>query len=412
MKSFLKVLSLAMVFALTAALAIFCASADEGTEPELPVIYISSSGADSNDGKTEATAVHSLEAATAKVGKNGGEIIVLDDMELDVSKTPAEKSAHRIYLSASNSTIYINGRKKADNSYPSLTFYASDNLAPSIELGGPLAVNDLNIKVRSDSNFWISVNGHTFTSGENVKFEMAGADKAVKLCGGRQDATASGAMAQGAGPTINIFGGNYGDIWGGSFSKTAEVSGTTTINMIGGSADNIYGIRSGAKQSGNISINYYGGTVNKTIQCFALLDDAVCSLNIYNYSLDKNGSNIGSYFKEDSGKNIQELMGTAPEYAELSAVTEENAEPGSDDHTETSAAPSDTAKETKPAESNPSATTKAPDYVGGSDSVSSADSSSDSGDKGCKSSAGTGVIAVLAIAGAGTAVIRRKKAEK
>lgn len=381
MKRTRKILAIALVLLMALMPLTLCAQAEESGGEANPktVIYISAAGADTNDGKTEATAVKSLEAATAKVGKAGGEIVVTDDMELDVSSALLLASAHRIYLAATDSTVYLHGRKKADNSYPTLTLYASDNKAPCLELAGPLAIYDLNIRLRSESNLWISANGYTFTSGANLTYKTADATKfSVKLCGGKQDATYSGSMPTGATPTLNIFGGNYGDIYGGSFAKGATVSGDTTINML-------------------------GGTVKTLIECYTLADGAVATLNIYNNSLNAGSDVIGEYFKAEDSKHIRLLTGTAPTFEELSAVTIQPPEPP-DNPDETPG--EDLVEDDQPSQGDKqpvTRTTKAPATTTAAETEPAEES------KGCKSSVSVGVLAVLLITGSGAVLLRRRE---
>lgn len=401
MKHTRRILAIALVLLMALMPLTLCAQAEESgeTAESKAVVYISPDGADTNDGKTEATAVKSLEAATTKVGKAGGEIVVTDDVELDVSSALLLKSAHRIYLSATDSTVYLHGKKKGDNSYPTLTLYASDNKAPCIELAGPLAIYDLNISLRSESNLWISANGHTFTSGANLTYKTADAKFSVKLCGGKQDASSSGTMLANATPTLNIFSGNYGDIYGGSFAKGATVSGDTTINMLGGTVDNLLCMRKDGKHA-NTTINFYGGTVKTLIECYTLADGAVATLNIYNNSLNAGSDVIGEYFKAENSKQIQLLTGTAPTFEELSAVTVKIPETPPDEP------PGDDLVEDDPPSQNNkqpiTKTTEAP-------AVTTAAETEPTESKGCKSSVSTGILAVLLITGSGAVLLRRRK---
>ena len=397
MKRTRKILAIALVLLMALMPLTLCAQAEESGGEANPktVIYISAAGADTNDGKTEATAVKSLEAATAKVGKAGGEIVVTDDMELDVSSALLLASAHRIYLA------------------PTLTLYASDNKAPCLELAGPLAIYDLNIRLRSESNLWISANGYTFTSGANLTYKTADAKFSVKLCGGKQDATYSGSMPTGATPTLNIFGGNYGDIYGGSFAKGATVSGDTTINMqfggddqwinmLGGTTDNLLCMRKGGKHA-NTTINFYGGTVKTLIECYTLADGAVATLNIYNNSLNAGSDVIGEYFKAEDSKHIRLLTGTAPTFEELSAVTIQTPEPP-DNPDETPG--EDLVEDDQPSQGDKqpvTRTTEAPSTTTAAETEPAEES------KGCKSSVSVGVLAVLLITGSGAVLLRRRE---
>lgn len=299
----------------------------EEAAPTAPtdIVYISSQGADRNDGKTEATAVKSLEAATASLPR-GGTVMILDDAEIDLGDIEVTKSAHRVYLAPASSTITIRGKKGDDGKVPTLTLRADDDKAPCLELGGPLAIDDLNIRVSGKSNLWISANGNTFTAGANLSFTLAEEKYAVKLTGGRQDVSNSGTMAEGATPTLNIFGGEWGEIFGGSFAAGASATGTVTLNFFGGKIGTLLTHRTSAKQKADAVINLWCGNVGK-ISGGTFADDFAATLNIYNGVLAADSAIINDPFKGGEGGNVHELTGTAPTFEEVSFVTVKEKDP-------------------------------------------------------------------------------------
>jgi len=310
-------------------------ASDESEEASIEVrniIYMSSNGKDTNDGLTEETAVSSIEVAATKLQKTGGTIVILDDMTIDLDVYEVTASAHRIYIPGTETTLYIRGIKKSDNTYTKLSFHSSENKAPCLELGGPLAIYDLTMAVTSESNIWMSANGHTLTIGENVNFELASGFEA-RFCSGRQDFNNSGVMIADAPSTLNFFSGNIGEVYGGSFAKGHEVNGDVTINIMGGTFKSIFLQRDGANMNGNKVLNIYGGTVTHRIQSYESTGSS--TINIYNSAIPKTGEHIGSFFQEGGQGIINELEGPVPTFEELSYV-------GSDISDET-----DTTSETK-----------------------------------------------------------------
>lgn len=366
-------------------------SAEAGTPvPSSDVVYISSRGKDRNDGKTEDTAVKSLEAATASL-PNGGTVVILDDTELDLSGVEVLKAAHRIYLSPAKQTIYIRGRKTADGKVPTLTLRADDNKAPCLELGGALAIDDLHILVSGTSNLWISANGNTFTAGANLSFTLQG-NSSVRLTGGKQDVGASGAMEADAAPTLNIFGGEWGAIYGGSFAaqEAAQVGGVTTVNFFGGKVNEIATHRSSGTQKADAVINLWCGNVTK-LSGGKFGENAAPTLNIYNGVLPTDSPVISDPFKVGEGGNVHELTGTAPGFDDVSFVARTESAPPETD-TEPSSGENETPAATEPTptkpatEANEKPATNEPGTGGASQPTSSG---------GCTSGIGSGIAGLL-----------------
>ena len=267
-----KVFAIVMCLIMSlSALTVF-ASADQtpATPTFAKTVYMSSEGADTNDGLTQTTAVSTIQKATEILGENGGEIVVLDDIKQDVSND----GTGTIFVrpSASLKTVYIHGVKKADNSYTSLLFDAKAERSIILDLSSPLAIYDLTFGVvpyedddtSKNSSLWISANGYPLTIGNNVTVSTG--TKAANICGGRQGSTCLPIRSATEANVVTIYSGVWAQIYGSSFDKNTTQSGGAIINMIGGSADAVHAVRGAKngeanKSSGDFIINYYGGSL-------------------------------------------------------------------------------------------------------------------------------------------------------
>lgn len=252
------------------------ASADTATPTFAKTVYMSNSGADTNDGLTELTPVATLEKATEIVGNDGGEIIILNDITQDISEYGSDKY---VYLKSSDKTIYVHGKKKPDNSYPKLIFDTKDNSATILELSSPLAIYDLTIGACQKSSstgtsMWISANGYPLTIGNNVT--TYGPDGSVpNITGGRFNKKSSLTMRDATeASVVNIYSGNWGQIYGGSYDKNTVQAGGATVNMLGGSAACIHAARKDSNVTGTCTINFYGGTISSILSYNDTDDDA------------------------------------------------------------------------------------------------------------------------------------------
>lgn len=397
MRTFQRLLTLLFACMLFLPTAAFAEAEAEPPKPSADVVYISSAGKDRNDGKTEETAVKSLEAATASL-PNGGTVTILDNTEIDLRDTEVLKDAHRIYLSPSTATVYIRGKKAADGTVPTLTLRADDNKAPCLELGGPLAIEDLNIRVSGQSNLWISANGNTFTAGANLSFSLQEGNFSAKLTGGKQDAGSSGVMEADAAPTLNIFGGEWGNIYGGSFAKAtaAQVGGEVTVNFYGGKVKEITTHRSSATQNANAVINLWCGNA-ESITGGKFGEGFAPTLNIYNGVLPTDFTGIKDPFRYGEDGNVHTLTGTAPTFDEVSFVTIQA--PDSDDkpdpNPDTPSGGSGTTAAPDPTPTKPSPAT--PATPAGSEANTTDAAKSETSD-GCTSGIGFGAVGLLMLA--------------
>ena len=403
-----KVLAIALCLIMSISAMTLFVSANTATTPTFAkTVYMSSTGVDTNDGLTEATAVATLERATKILGAAGGEIIVVNDMTVDISAYEKLASGRRMFLEATNSTVYLHGKMQADNSYPTLLF-KTNGAAPIIELAGPFAIYDLGIGASEEQNLWISANAYPLTIGNNVTTVMQGT-KVANITGGRQDNGKSGVLrAADAECVVTIFSGVWGQIYGGSFAKDTVQTGGATVNMLGGQANLIRGARDGSKVTGEVVINFYGGEVVQAWNTYTGIGSHAAEgrtniLNVYNNSMsDATKANLGGVYAADvteGAGTVNNVTGTAPEFFTISAYDfvppapptfEDDPDLGLNDDedkkdetetkaTETTAAPETTEAETEAEES------------------------------GCGSVIGAGAIAIVAVTGAALVVGKKKE---
>lgn len=316
-----KLLAIALCLMMCASALTLFASADTATAPTFAkTIYVKSTGNNDNDGLTEATAVYDLVTATKKVGENGGEIIVLDDITYDITGIEVTNAGHRMYYADGYSTIYIHGKQKADNTYPTVLFDSTSTAkAPILELGSPLAIYDLGIGTVNSVNLWISANGYPITIGENVTRVQPG--KSLNICAGQQNAASSGLMNTETSSVVNIFSGTWGDIYGASMVTSPAHNGAN-VNFFGGTIRTIYGYKENGNVSGDVKINVWGGTVSSKITSFAK-EGVTNTLNIYNDCIDAEtkATILQGVFAEGGTGTVNSLTGTAPDFWTVSACT-------------------------------------------------------------------------------------------
>ena len=316
--NFQKLLAIALCLMMCASVLTLFASADTGTAPTFAkTVYMSSTGKDDNDGLSEVGAVATLEKATEILGENGGEIVIVDDITIDLTSVQVTEAGHRVYLADSYSTVYIHGKAKPDGTFPTLLFNTTK--APIIELAGPLAIYDLGLGTVIKCNLWISANGYPITIGQNVtKVQAAGGT--LNITGGQQNASASGMMNTQTAPKVSIFSGTWGSVYAASLDKATRSNGAE-LNIIDGTYNSIYGFREGGTALGGVTINYYGGTTKIDLISYAK-DGVVNTLNVYNECMnDETKAALKGVFAAGGDGTINNVTGTAPDFWTVSACT-------------------------------------------------------------------------------------------
>ena len=318
-----KLLAIVLCLMMCASVLTLFASADAGTAPTFAkTIYMSSTGVDTNDGLSEAKAVATLVKATELLGENGGEIVILNDVTIDMSSVPVSANVHRIYLADSLSTVYIHGKQKPDGTYPSLLFdTSSTGKAPGVEMAGPIAIYDLGLGTVVKCNLWLSANGYPITIGENVSRVQANGGT-INITGGQQDVTNSGMMSTQTTPQVTVFSGVWGTIYGGSLATATPISDGIVVNIIGGGPHtSIYGYRENGQVTGNVTINFYGGTVKTRVISYEK-DGVINTLNVYNDCMDDaTKATVQGVFAAGGSGTVNNVTGTAPDFWTVSACT-------------------------------------------------------------------------------------------
>lgn len=383
-------------------------SADTATTPTFAkTVYMSSTGVDTNDGLTEATAVATLEKATKILGAEGGEIIVVNDMTVDISAYEKLASGRRMFLEATNSTVYLHGKKQANNSYPTLLF-KTNGAAAIFELSGPFAIYDLGIGVAEEQNLWISANAYPLTIGNNVTTVMQGT-KVANITGGKQDNGKSGVLrAADAECVVTIYSGVWGQIYGGSFAKDTVQTGGATVNMIGGQANLIRGARDGSKITGEVVINFWGGEVVKEWNTYTGIGSHAAEgrtniLNVYNNSMsDATKANLGGVYAADvteGAGTVNNVTGTAPEFFTISAYDfAPPAPPTFEDDPDLGLNDDEDKKDET--ETKATETTAAPETT---------EAETEAEESGCGSVIGAGALAIVSVTGAALVVGKKKE---
>ena len=404
--SFKKVLAVLLCLVMSISATTLLVSADT-TQTFAKTVYMSATGVDTNDGLTEATAVATLEKATQILGLDGGEIIVVNDMTVDISTYEKLASGQRMYLEATNSTVYLHGKKKADNTYPTLLF-KTNAAAPILELAGPFAIYDLGIGASEKQNLWISANAYPLTIGENVTTVMQDT-KVANITGGKQDAGKSGVLRSAeAQCVITVYSGVWGQIYGGSFAKDTVQTGGAVVNMLGGQANLVRGARDASKVTGEVVINFWGGEIVKEWNTYTGIGSHAAEgrtniLNIYNSSMsDATKANLGGVYAADvteGAGTVNNLTGTAPDFFTISAYNfTPSAPPTFEEDPDLSVGDEDDDKKEE-TETKAEQTTKAPE-------TSEAETEAPKG--GCGNVVGASALVIAAVVGT-AAVVGKKK---
>ena len=417
MKNLKKTLAIVLCLMMCASVLTLFTSAAETTTPTMAkTIYVSSTGDDAKDGLTDENAVKTLVKATELIGDKGGEVIILNDITIDMSTEaePTGTAARHMYLGESDATIYIHGKKQADNSFPTVNVQMGirtsngNQYATCIELASPLAIYDLGIKTNGTLVF--SANAFPLTIGEN--FDNSQCPKTI-VDGGQFNATNSSLKSTNSTPVVNIMSGTYSEVYADDNNGSGHKD--MKINVLGGTFEKLYCWHGGKGHSGDIVINIYGGTITKiSIPGFNAAElelGVTCTMNFYGNIFDSvktdanpNGTiewaGNGRDGNADNGEATinKNLTGTAPTFYELAHYDwseEEKKEPELDlDDEPIVEAPADTDAETKAPE------TKAPETT---------EADTEAEESGCGSIIGAGALVLVAVAGTAVAVGKKKE---
>ena len=187
-------------------------------------VWLSSSGSDSNDGKTQSTPFKTLNKATYAVA-DGGTIHIVGTYTVD------------------SSTVWSDKRPNA-------------NITVT---GGTLALS-ADLVIGSNTTFKnITINGgkSLYANGKSVTFDTGATATAVTVYGGNS----TGEALESTNITIN--GGTLGTVYGGG-------SANCTINQVnlivnGGTINSIFGGNNSSSLTGNVTVQLLGGTFTRRI---------------------------------------------------------------------------------------------------------------------------------------------------
>lgn len=223
--------------------------ANAAAAEQVPTVYLDAvSGADTNDGLSEAAAVKTIEKAYGVLAEQNpatqGRIVLVTDYTFTFGSGVINQ---KIASAAHTYEVIITG-KTVD-----VGFYVAASKAAQSWLGlqGPTTFENITMKIADTSaytNILICGNGGLFKIGENV---TTGTNNLLRLMAGPAGAY-TGNM------TIEIHSGNWQDLCAGAYAYT--MNGNASLAMYGGSVVNLETTYNG-KHNGDVSISIYGGTV-------------------------------------------------------------------------------------------------------------------------------------------------------
>ncbi len=224
----------------------------KGPKKEKTVVYVSSvTGTAAASGLTPETPLNSITNAMKKLGKEGGKIVIVDELSL--------KAGAAWYASEADGMkrVIITGYNTG------AVLHWDTSLSPN----GPLTLEYLNISVDA-SWAYLNARGHDVVFGKGLVMTK-GPESTTFMCvrgGGDRYAVAGDTH-------VTIYSGTFGHVCGGS--ARARVSGDSYITVYGGSLSSLYGgnnnytvagtpIPEDANVAGDSHITIYGGTVTGT----------------------------------------------------------------------------------------------------------------------------------------------------
>ena len=233
------------------------------------IIYVASTGSDSNDG-SYASPYATLDKALTEV-ENGGTITLKDTITLN------EWTAH-------GKTVTITGGGLDVSGVPTTTD-STDKELKEVVINDSVTFQNISWTIASAVDTYIYANGYKTTIGEGVSYSQ---DKVRLFGGGKENTTV-------ASTDLTVLSGTYNYIYGGSLRGT--VTGNTNLT-VGGTVNNTNAVESAIT---NHSTNYYvfggghvdtvKGSTNVVFQDFAKAV-YVCGASWGWGSSVKNGSNV------------------------------------------------------------------------------------------------------------------------
>ena len=228
MKRFLSFL-LAMVMVLSLVPAVSFAA-------EVRTVYWDpTSGADTNDGLTEAAPVLTAEAAyTALDGADEGNIILLSTLTITEATT----------FPACDIPVTITSKTGSEGIKSSKNIF----------FGGDTTLENMTLTVNADNNTtYLSGEGHDLTIGDSITTKSTYTNRRFCLTLRHGEGSMDGA-------TLTVNSGNWRSIFYGGYTKAT--TGDCTLIMNGGNVNNIVGPTYSGTVTGNTTVYINGGTIN------------------------------------------------------------------------------------------------------------------------------------------------------
>lgn len=240
-----------LMFALAAILTIICLCVVGSTlaYADSDVVYLDvKNGKDTNDGKSDAKPLGSIEAAYGKVS-DGGTIVLMSDVTVDGEYTAPEHNGKVTLTSKYNGKTY--GAKIVSTKE---TFF---------KINGSTVFSDITLKADGEFTFVCEFSPIVFDRGFKVDYK---GDKGARIIGGFYSPTTEQTAITDLDSNITINEGDFYLVIGSSKKKgkgTIVHTGTANITVNGGSVDILYGGTHENHAGQDAVININGGEVNK-----------------------------------------------------------------------------------------------------------------------------------------------------
>jgi len=227
------------------------ASVFAGAEQDVAFVD-QTSGNDSNDGKTAATAVKTLGAAYKKLGDTGGTIVLCKDYIIN-AHYEAPKHSGRVTI-----TSQYNGTKYAATLW--------NQASVLLRFNGSTVIENLNIKQSYAMVFVANFNPIVIGEGVVVKTSSGSPNTNLSLVGGFYEPTQAQTQITALNPNITINSGEFNYVCAYTRNKgyaTTYYTGSATVNVNGGTIKTVYGASIANHASGSFELNVNGGTISK-----------------------------------------------------------------------------------------------------------------------------------------------------
>lgn len=388
--------------------------------PTVKTVYISDAGDDANAG-TKAAPVATLLKAYQLLGAEGGVISIVG--EVTIVKDPDENADYRaLCKDASLMNVIEKVTITSEDGNGKLVVKSSGIWLPG-------ATEFTNMVIYADYaayNIYIVGNCHQLVIGENVTVEKAdnapgwpiiygGGMYSVMGWFGEKNTSTDVVIKSGTWAKVFAGGCTYHSDWG----LVDDVKGNASVTVEGGVIAEVYGGGAGGGNGiltikGDVTVNVSGGTIDKVVannETNGAIIEGKATVNI-------TGGTIGEIVVNDFGGDNKVtgtiLLNCSDEYRALAKNFPEIDPETGLEVVPTPPAEEDTSEDTSEASKEPVSTAAPADTNAPSEEVTTeeeATTSTTSGDneKGCGSVIGGSLAIILAVAGAGVLVARKKE---